>query len=66
MGKPAPIYDIDLIDKDGKPVPVGETGEIVVNVKNGAPCGLFVGYYGDEEKTKERLNNRVINKCKLI
>lgn len=53
MGKPAPIYDIDLIDKDGKPVPVGETGEIVVNVKNGAPCGLFVGYYGDEEKTKE-------------
>lgn len=53
MGKPAPIYDIELIDKDGKPVPVGETGEIVVNVKNGAPCGLFVGYYGDEEKTKE-------------
>ena len=53
MGKPAPIYDIELLDKDGKPVPVGETGEIVVNVKNGAPCGLFVGYYGDEEKTKE-------------
>ena len=53
MGKPAPIYDIELIDKNGNPVPVGETGEIVVNVKNGAPCGLFVGYYGDEEKTKE-------------
>lgn len=53
MGKPAPIYDIELIDKDGNPVPTGETGEIVVNVKNGAPCGLFVGYYGDEEKTRE-------------
>ncbi len=53
MGKPAPIYNIKLIDKDGNPVPVGETGEIVVDVSNGAPCGLFVGYYGDEEKTKE-------------
>ena len=53
MGKPAPIYNIELIDKDGNPVPTGETGEIVVNVKDGAPCGLFVGYYGDEEKTRE-------------
>ena len=53
MGKPAPIYDIDIIDEEGNSVPVGETGEIVVNVSNGAPCGLFTGYYGDEEKTKE-------------
>ena len=53
MGKPAPIYDIDLFDHDGKSVPVGETGEIVVNVKNGVPCGLFTGYYKDEAKTKE-------------
>ncbi|MBQ9734825.1 MAG: AMP-binding protein [Clostridia bacterium] len=53
MGKPAPIYDIDIVDENGNSVPVGETGEIVVNVKNGAPCGLFCGYYGDEEKTKE-------------
>ena len=53
MSKPAPIYDVSLMDADGKSVPVGETGEIVVNVKDGAPCGLFCGYYGDEEKTKE-------------
>ncbi len=53
MGKPAPIYDIDIIDDNGNSVAVGETGEIVVNVKDGAPCGLFCGYYGDEEKTKE-------------
>ncbi|MBR5900087.1 MAG: AMP-binding protein [Clostridia bacterium] len=51
MGKPAPIYDIDLIDADGKSVGVGEVGEIVVNVSNGAPCGLFTGYYNDKEKT---------------
>ncbi len=48
MGKPAPIYDVKLVDNDGNEVPIGENGEIVVNVKNGAPCGLFTGYYGDE------------------
>ncbi len=53
MGKPAPIYDVELMDADGNPVKVGDTGEIVVNLKNGHPCGLSIGYYGDEEKTKE-------------
>ena len=53
MGKPAPIYKVSLVDSDGAPVPVGEVGEIVIDVSDGAPCGLFTGYYGDEEKTKE-------------
>ena len=53
MGKPAPIYDVCLLDSDGNPVKAGENGEIVVKVKDGAPCGLFTGYYRDEEKTKE-------------
>ena len=51
MGKPAPIYDIELVDENGNPVPDGETGEIVVNVSKGAPCGLFTEYYNDKEKT---------------
>ena len=53
MGKPAPIYDIDIVDENGNSVADGEVGEIVVNVKDGAPCGLFTGYYLNEEKTKE-------------
>ena len=53
MGKPAPIYDVHLVDADGNDVNVGENGEIVINVKDGAPCGLFKGYYKDEEKTNE-------------
>ena len=53
MGKPAPIYDVCLLDSDGNPVKAGENGEIVVKVKDGAPCGLFTGYYKDEDKTKE-------------
>ncbi len=57
MGKPVPLYDIELLDSDGKPVPVGEIGEIVINIKNGNPCGLFCGYYRDEEKTKECMHD---------
>ena len=53
MGKPAPIYEVELHDADGKPVPVGETGEIVIRVADGAPCGLFTGYYNAPEKTAE-------------
>ena len=53
MGKPAPIYDVSIVDPDGNPVDVGETGEIVINIKNGLPCGLAVGYYGSPEKTAE-------------
>ena len=53
MGKPAPIYEVELQDADGKPVPVGETGEICIRVADGAPCGLFTGYYNAPEKTAE-------------
>ncbi len=53
MGKPAPIYNVELIDSNGKTVPDGETGEIVINIKNGRPCGLAVEYYRNPEKTAE-------------
>ena len=53
MGKPSPLYDVDLIDADGKPVPVGQTGEIVIRTHPGDICGLSVCYYRDEEKTAE-------------
>ena len=59
MGKPAPIYDVKLVDADGNEVPDGEPGEIVVNLENGHPCGLFVGYYGDEEKTREVMHDGI-------
>ena len=53
MGKPVPLYDIKLVDADGKEVAVGETGEIVIDISKGNPCGLSLGYYDDEEKTNE-------------
>ena len=53
MGKPAPIYDVALVDSDGNPVKTSENGEIVINVSEGAPCGLFTGYYNAPDKTAE-------------
>ena len=57
MGKPAPIYDVQLLDSDDKPVPIGETGEICINISNGMPYGLATCYYNDEEKTSESWKN---------
>ena len=57
MGKPAPIYPVELMSSDGEKVPVGETGEIVINLENGHPCGLFTEYYGDKEKTDEAIHD---------
>ncbi len=53
MGKPVPLYDVDIVDADGNSVDVGENGEIVIRTSEKVPCGLFKGYYKDEEKTKE-------------
>lgn len=52
MGKPTPLYDVDIVDEDGNTVPVGEVGEIVVRAEPGKD-GLFECYYRDEELTKE-------------
>ena len=53
MGKPSPMYDVSLMDADGREVPVGSTGEIVIKTSDKVPCGLFAGYYRDKEKTEE-------------
>ncbi len=57
MGRPVPLYDIKLLDENGFEVPVGEVGEICISIKDGIPCGLFSGYYEDEEKTRECMHD---------
>ena len=51
MGKPVPLYPIDLIDADGNSVPDGQVGEIVVRAERTDICGLFRGYYNNPEST---------------
>ena len=53
MGKPVPLYNVYLLDSDGKPVGRGETGEICIDISRGLPCGLAYAYEGNEEVTAE-------------
>ena len=53
MGKPAPIYDVHLLDPNGNEVPDGDTGEICIDISDGTPPGLAVCYYGNTEETEE-------------
>ncbi len=51
MGKPVPGYGIDLVDSDGNPVADGINGEIVIRTDPKPTCGVFLGYYRDQERT---------------
>ncbi|MHB9133922.1 MAG: AMP-binding protein [Armatimonadota bacterium] len=47
MGKPSPIYNIDIVDEEGNSCEVGEEGQIILRTGNGKPAGMFCGYYRD-------------------
>ena len=49
MGKPSPLYDIDIVDEDGEPCEDGEEGRVIVRSTDAV--GLFRGYYRDEKMT---------------
>lgn len=59
MGKPSPVYDVDIVDEELNPVQPGSTGEIILHTDKGRPLGMFVGYYEDEERTKTVWNNNI-------
>ena len=51
MGKPVPLYPVDLVDPEGRSVPDGQVGEIVIRAEKTDICGLFRGYYNNPEGT---------------
>ena len=51
MGKPVPGYGIDIVDHDGNPVEDGVNGEIVIRTEPKPTCGVFLGYYRNQEAT---------------
>ena len=52
MGKPAPCFNVTLLNSNDNEVDVGDEGEISIETSN-LPPGLFKGYYRNEEKTNE-------------
>ncbi len=62
MGKPSPIYDIRLINQEGKECEDGEEGEICIfGIDQEIPVGLFHGYYQNKEQTKDALGGACYN-----
>ncbi|MBR7113334.1 MAG: AMP-binding protein, partial [Firmicutes bacterium] len=51
MGKANPLYQVELLTPEGEPAAAGEPGEICIRYADGAPCGLFTGYFENEEDT---------------
>ena len=59
MGKPSPLYNIDIIDENGNSCDVGEEGELVVrDIDKYMPAGLVVALFNDPEGTKEKLGGK--------
>lgn len=52
MGKPSPIYDVCLTDKDNNLVQEGATGEITIRLRKDQ-VGLLCEYYKDPQRSAE-------------
>ncbi len=52
MGVPAPGFNVDIIDENGKPVLPNTEGDIAIAVKPGRPAGLFKEYLGNPDATE--------------
>ncbi len=60
MGKPSPLFNVDIVDDEGNSCPPGVTGEIVLRAEKGnLPVGMFSGYYRDDALTKSVWDNGV-------
>ena len=61
-GKPSPLYDIDIVDENGKSCEDGIVGNLVIrNTDNYRPAGLFVEYHMDEATNKKAFANNMYN-----
>ncbi len=59
MGRPTPLYNVDIIDEDGNSLPAGETGEIVIRTQGMKQIGMFKEYYKNPEATNNAWNNDI-------
>lgn len=50
MGKPVPLYNVEIQRDDGSRCNTGETGEICIRMEP-RPAGIMMEYYRDPEKT---------------
>jgi len=51
MGKPSPMYDMDIVNDELQSCEVGEEGQIIIRTDKRVPVGMFSGYHRDPEMT---------------
>ena len=51
IGRPAPGWNVVVLDEEGKPCPPGVEGEICLKLEDGKNVGLFTGYLLEPKKT---------------
>ncbi len=54
LGRPSPVYDLELIDDEENPVPDDCEGEIAIKLKP-HQIGLVASYKGDERRTADAI-----------
>lgn len=59
MGKPVPLYNVDIVDENGNSVPVGEVGEMVVRTNGRYHKALFKEYYRNPEATETSWHDNI-------
>jgi acetyl-CoA synthetase len=52
MGKPSPMYDMDIVTEELKSCEVGEEGQIIIRTDRKKPVGMFSGYHRDPDMTR--------------
>lgn len=56
MGRPVPLYDVEIQRDDGTLCNTGETGEICIRI-DPRPAGIMMEYYRDAAKTAEAMHD---------
>jgi acetyl-CoA synthetase len=59
MGRPSPLYDVEIVNDAGRACDPGEKGEITIRLKEGRNVGLFGGYYRDPALTATAIRDGV-------
>ena len=58
MGKPMPLYNLQIQHEDGTPCETGQTGEICIECPGDVPPdGIMMEYYRDPEKTRAAIHD---------
>ena len=57
IGKPSPLFNLELLDENDEKVEIGEEGELCFKLEDGPNPGLFKDYVNDEEKYKQQIHD---------